>query len=202
LVVSTEVPRDQLRGRETKQRVLKAAAAEFAEYGVAGARINRIAETAKASKERIYAWFGDKDALFDHVMHTGLDRLAHAVPIDSDLVEYTVRLHKYFANDQSAQRVAIWAWLHDVETLGAFSEGRVQGYRHKLEVIRDAQERGIVDSTWRAEELLALLLAVASNWERAPAELRTLGRTEFTGDENARCASVREAARRIAAPQS
>lgn len=35
--------------------------AEFAECGVDGARINRIAERARASKERIYAWFGDKE---------------------------------------------------------------------------------------------------------------------------------------------
>ncbi|CAO1649488.1 TetR/AcrR family transcriptional regulator [Salinibacterium sp. NG22] len=201
-MVSTEMPRDQLRGRETKQRVLEAAAAEFAEYGVAGARINRIAETAKASKERIYAWFGDKDALFDHVMQTGLDRLAHAVPIDADLVEYTVRLHNYFVNDQSAQRVTMWAWLHDAETLGSFSEGRVEGYKHKLEVIADAQQRGVVDSSWKPEELLALLLAVASNWERAPAELRSIGCPEFAGSEKARCDSVREAARRLVEPHS
>ncbi|MBH0025010.1 TetR family transcriptional regulator [Salinibacterium sp. SWN248] len=201
-MVSTEMPRDQLRGRETKQRVIEAAAAEFAEYGVAGARINRIAETAKASKERIYAWFGDKDALFDHVMQTGLDRLAHAVPIDADLVEYTVRLHNYFVNDQSAQRVTMWAWLHDAETLGSFSEGRVEGYKHKLEVIADAQQRGVVDSSWKPEELLALLLSVASNWERAPAELRSIGCPEFAGSEKARCDSVREAARRLVEPHS
>ncbi|QYH34577.1 TetR/AcrR family transcriptional regulator [Salinibacterium sp. M195] len=200
-MVSTEMPRDQLRGRETKQRVLEAAAAEFAEYGVAGARINRIAETAKASKERIYAWFGDKDALFDHVMQTGLDRLAHAVPIDADLVEYTVRLHNYFVNDQSAQRVTMWAWLHDAEKLGSFSEGRVEGYKHKLDVIRDAQERGVVDSSWKPEELLALLLAVASNWERAPAELRSIGCPEFADSEEARCASVRQAAQRLVEPR-
>ncbi|GHD83383.1 TetR family transcriptional regulator [Salinibacterium amurskyense] len=200
-MVSTEMPRDQLRGRETKQRVLEAAAAEFAEYGVAGARINRIAETAKASKERIYAWFGDKDALFDHVMQTGLDRLAHAVPIDADLVEYTVRLHNYFVNDPSAERVAMWAWLHDAATLGSFSEGRVEGYRHKLEVIADAQERGVVDSSWKPEELLALLLAVASNWERAPAELRSIGCPEYAESEEARCASVRQAAKRLVEPR-
>lgn len=200
-MVSTEIPRDQLRGRETKQRVLEAAAAEFAEYGVAGARINRIAETAKASKERIYAWFGDKDALFDHVMQIGLDRLAHAVPIDADLVEYTVRLHNYFVNDPSAERVAMWAWLHDAATLGSFSEGRVEGYRHKLAVIAEAQERGVVDSSWKPEELLALLLAVASNWERAPAELRSIGCAEYAHSEEARCASVRQAAQRLVQPR-
>ena len=199
-MVSKDMPRDQQRGRETKQRVLEAAAAEVAEHGVAGARINRIAQTAVASKERIYAWFGDKDALFDRVMQTGLDRLAHAVPINTDLVEYTVRLHDYFVADPSAERVAVWAWLHDAATLGAFSAGRVDGYRRKLDVIRDAQRSGLVEATWKPDELLALLLAVASSWERAPAELRSVSESE-PNDNDSRRAAVREAARRLVEPR-
>lgn len=189
--------RDQLRGRETKQRVIAAASAEFAEYGVAGARINRIADTAKASKERIYAWFGDKDSLFGHVMQQGLDRLADAVPIDVDLVEYTVKLHDYFAQDERAQRIAVWAWLHDAATAGDFSSDRTVGYLHKLDVIRDAQSRGLADPGWRPEELLALVLAIATNWHRAPAEVRAIDPSGFNADREAQRASVREAARRV-----
>jgi AcrR family transcriptional regulator len=194
------VPRDQLRGRETRQRVIDAATEEFAEYGVAGARINRIADTARASKERIYAWFGDKDALFGHVMQNGLDTLADAVPIDVDLVEYTVRLHDYFARDESTQRIAVWAWLHDPATAGAFSSGRTLGYSHKLDVIRKAQSEGLADPGWRPEELLALLLAVAANWHRAPAELRVIDPSGFHADAAAQRESVRQAARRIVGP--
>lgn len=195
-------PRDQRRGRETKQRVIDAATAEFAEYGVAGARINRIAETAKASKERIYAWFGDKHSLFGHVMQNGLDNLADAVPIDVDLVEYAVMLHDYFAQDEAARRIAMWAWLHDTATAGAFSSSRTLGYRHKLDVIRDAQHRGLANRSWRPEELLALLLAVATNWHRAPAELRAIDPSGFDADRDAQRASVRHAARRIVEPTS
>ncbi len=79
--------------------------------------------------------------------------------------------------------------------------GRVDGYRRKLEVIHEAQEQGLVDTTWQPEELLALLLAVASNWGRAPAELRSLGSPAFAGDDAARRASVREAARRLVEPR-
>ena len=193
-------PRDQLRGRETRQRVIDAATDEFAEYGVAGARINRIAETARASKERIYAWFGDKDSLFGHVMQNGLDTLADAVPIDVDLVEYTVRLHDYFARDESAQRIAIWALLHDAATAGAFPSSRTLGYSHKLDVIRQAQDEGLADRAWRPQELLALLLAIAANWHRAPAELRAVDPSGFHADAVAQRDSVRQAARRIVEP--
>ena len=193
-------PRDQLRGRETRQRVIDAATEEFAEYGVAGARINRIAGTARASKERIYAWFGDKDSLFGAVMQNGLDTLADAVPIDVDLVEYTVRLYDYFARDESAQRIAVWAWLHDAATAGAFPNGRTRGYSHKLDVIRQAQGEGLADRAWRPEELLALLLAVAVNWHRAPAELRAIDPSGFHADAIAQRDSVRQAARRLVEP--
>ena len=48
--------------------ILAAARAEFAHYGLAGARIDRIARTAQASKERLYAHFGDKETLFREVL--------------------------------------------------------------------------------------------------------------------------------------
>ena len=51
----------------TKARLLEAATAEFAAYGIAGARIDRIAAAASVNKQMIYAYFGSKDALFDVV---------------------------------------------------------------------------------------------------------------------------------------
>jgi AcrR family transcriptional regulator len=48
----------------TKQRVLRAAKVEFARYGLAGARVDAIAHRAKANKQRIYHYFGNKRDLF------------------------------------------------------------------------------------------------------------------------------------------
>src|SRR5882724_2004178 len=53
---------------ELRGEILEAARAEFASYGLAGARIDRIARTANASKERLYAHFGDKETLFREVV--------------------------------------------------------------------------------------------------------------------------------------
>jgi AcrR family transcriptional regulator len=36
-----------------------------AEYGIAGARVDRIAAAAKTNKQMIYAYFGNKDDLLD-----------------------------------------------------------------------------------------------------------------------------------------
>ena len=51
-------------GEATRDRILAAAKDEFATYGLAGARINRIAAQARASKDRLYAYFASKEELF------------------------------------------------------------------------------------------------------------------------------------------
>lgn len=48
----------------TRRRILEAATAEFARYGLGGARIDRIARRAGANKRMLYYYFGDKERLF------------------------------------------------------------------------------------------------------------------------------------------
>jgi len=48
----------------TRARILDAATAEFARYGLGGARVDRIAQRAGANKRMLYYYFGSKEALF------------------------------------------------------------------------------------------------------------------------------------------
>lgn len=48
----------------TRARILAAATAEFARYGLGGARVDRIATRAGANKRMLYYYFRDKDNLF------------------------------------------------------------------------------------------------------------------------------------------
>lgn len=48
----------------TRQRILDAAASEFAEHGYAGARISRIAERSGMNKQLISYYFGGKEGLY------------------------------------------------------------------------------------------------------------------------------------------
>ncbi|HSZ40773.1 MAG TPA: TetR family transcriptional regulator [Trebonia sp.] len=56
------------RGAATSRRILDAAAAEFAERGIAGARIDRIIATAHTNKAQLYGYFGSKEGLLDVVI--------------------------------------------------------------------------------------------------------------------------------------
>ncbi len=57
--------RDADRSQNT---ILAAARDEFAEYGLGGARMDRIAERASLNKRLIYYYFRDKEALFQAVL--------------------------------------------------------------------------------------------------------------------------------------
>src|SRR6202162_49689 len=58
------------RGRpeESRAAILKAAVAEFAEHGIAGARTDAIARAAHVNKALLYYYFKDKDALYEAVL--------------------------------------------------------------------------------------------------------------------------------------
>jgi len=67
--------RDPARNQE---RILNAATAEFARYGLGGARVDRIAERAGANKRMLYYYFGNKEALFLAVMEASYARIRSA----------------------------------------------------------------------------------------------------------------------------
>ena len=84
----------------TRQRILDAATAEFARYGLGGARVDRIAARAGANKRMLYYYFGNKDDLFLAVLEGSYARihsaertldLEHLAPLDAlqRLVQFT-----------------------------------------------------------------------------------------------------------------
>lgn len=155
-------------GEEARAHVLRAAEAEFALHGVAGARIDRIAKEAGVSKERLYAYFGEKQGLFDEVIRTGIRRVHDVVGIeDGDLVAYAGRLAEYFFTHPAEVRLLSWLRL-DEQCERAFAtdeaaDRAVEG----AAVVRRAQRAGLVDPNWDPHELLRLILAVATYWASA-----------------------------------
>src|SRR6266567_1802315 len=82
----------------TRRRLKEAATAEFAEHGPDGTTMARIAERAGINKERLYKYFGDKQALFETVLTDELDKLAASVapvPGFEDIGEFAGRTFDY-----------------------------------------------------------------------------------------------------------
>lgn len=61
--------------RERQERILAAAAFEFAAHGYAGASVNRILEEAELSKGVLYYYFEDKEDLFVTTLQRAVGRL-------------------------------------------------------------------------------------------------------------------------------
>src|SRR5436853_485638 len=96
----------------TKARLLQAATEEFTAYGVAGARVDRIAARARANKRLIYVHFGTKEELFDIVVQRQLGVLADAVPFTpDDLPGYAGALFDWVAAHLEALRLNAWKQL-------------------------------------------------------------------------------------------
>src|SRR5260370_9975850 len=85
---------------DTKRRILAAATAEFTEHGIAGARVDRIAAAANSNKAMLYAYFGNKEQLFEAVFALMVTAATDAVPFHArDLPAYAVAMFQRYRTD-------------------------------------------------------------------------------------------------------
>ena len=145
---------------DTKRRLLEAAATEFAERGIAGARVDRIAAAAAANKALIYSYFGNKEDLFDAVFHALVVDTVHDVPIDADdLPGYAARLFDRAQQQPYALRLALW---HSLERGSATMPAAVvTANRQKVAAIAAAQRAGRISDRFPPEELMALVTGLS-----------------------------------------
>ncbi|WP_225832894.1 TetR family transcriptional regulator [Streptomyces sp. NK08204] len=183
----------------TKARIFDAAVAEFARHGIAGARIDRIAAAAKANKQLIYAYFGNKAELFTQVLGRCMVDLAAAVPIDPDDIEGWIdRLLDYHAAHPELLRLLFWEGIEYGTAELPDEAQRQDHYARKVASIEDGQDRGVITDAIPPGDLLFLLIAIA-NWIAVVPQMgRILTGTEDTDRARLR-ASVKEAARRLTA---
>ena len=158
----------------TKQRLMTAAIDEFARYGLAGARVDRIAATAAANKRSIYMHFGTKEQLFDMVVADGLLELAEAVPFDAArLPDYAGDLFDRLEQRPHVRRLALWAALERPQPLDA----EVELYRAKIAAVESAQQAGQIRADIPAANLLAMVVALVTSWDTASWSLKALAAT-------------------------
>ncbi|MBT2675135.1 TetR family transcriptional regulator [Streptomyces sp. NPDC093591] len=183
----------------TKARIFDAAVAEFARYGIAGARIDRIAAEAKANKQLIYAYFGNKAQLFSQVLGRSMVDLAAAVPVDPDDIEgWLDRLMDYHAAHPELLRLLYWEGIQYGSTELPDETERHEHYAHKVAAVRDGQDRGVITDAIPAQDLLFLLVAMA-NWATVVPQMSRILVGGEDSDRDRLRASVKEAARRLVA---
>ena len=151
-------------GERSRQRLLDAATAEFAAYGIAGARVDRIAAAAQVNKAQMYGWFGSKDGLFDAVFAQHLHDIVDAVPFTpGDLPGYAVGLYDSYLTDPGLVRLASWYRLERVP-IGELLAAHPGPADDKHRAIAQAQADGQVVGGVAPHEVFALVIALAGTW--------------------------------------
>jgi len=112
---------------ESRAAILQAAASEFAEHGIAGARTDAIAREARVNKALLYYYFKDKETLYGAVLDDAFSGLKEAVfrvldrplPVREKLLAYVGAYFDFIATNQLYPR------LMQLEMMRA-REGRAQ----------------------------------------------------------------------------
>jgi AcrR family transcriptional regulator len=166
------LPTKQSRPRNveaTKELLLAAAVDEFAEHGLAGARIDRIAERAGANKRLLYVYFGNKEQLFDAVVDQFVNSLNDAVPLDTqDLGASAGAIFDHLLANSKMARLVVW---RDFERAVA-TQTEKASYARKLAAIRAAQQAGRLYDGMSAVDLLALTHGMVTSWLGATVGLK------------------------------
>ncbi|MEU9228133.1 TetR family transcriptional regulator [Streptomyces massasporeus] len=156
-------------GDTTRERILTAAMEEFARHGIAGARVDRIAKLARTSKERVYAYFRGKDALYAAVAAREYVVIAEATQLDpSDLPGYAGRLFDYFVARPDHHRLITWGRLELPDTTAAADDHALALIARKIDQLRRVQQAGQLDPAWDPADVLALVNQIATTWAAQP----------------------------------
>jgi AcrR family transcriptional regulator len=158
----------------TRVRLLDAAYAEFVERGLAGARVDRIASTASANKQAIYAYFGSKAALFDAVLETRLSIVADLVPFTpDDLPGYIGALFDQLVADPDLVRLTQWKALERPDA----SPSELHAHLTKATDLASAHGR----TTEQGMDVMMITLAVALAWSTTAPSTRNPDRDDLAG---------------------
>jgi len=187
-------------GRATRDRILAAAKDEFTEYGFAGARLNRIASDARASKERLYSYFASKEQLFEAVVEQWIEDAPYRVPLTAeDVPGYVEGLFDNFVADSRGARLQRWI---ELEAPSGLSDDHLlrRLFRAKLAEVRRGQQAGLIDPSWHPMDLLTLLTEIVQSMAAGASVVSSIvGEARGRDTLAERRAAAAEAARRLVA---
>lgn len=183
------------KGEATRQRILDAATAEFARYGIAGARVDRIAAASQTNKAQIYAYVGNKEALFETVFSASLERIMDVAPIDADDVgDWAVRLYDEYLKRPDLIRLAAWARL-ERKPSGYLVEDDDRLDAGKIAAIGAAQETGSITLAGDPFDVMALVISISMAWSPISGVYAATA-DEAAAEHDRRRATLREAVER------
>jgi AcrR family transcriptional regulator len=132
---------------ETKESLLRSAAEAFACKGFSGARVEEIAQRARANKAMIYYHFGSKEGLYKAVLlrHIGgIHReIGSAIEAERDPVKRLQRLYRGLSEAFQARSALPFIMIHEVLAGGVHMDREVaRAFKGIVDLVRDSVEEG------------------------------------------------------------
>lgn len=159
----------QPRALRTKRKILNTAIRVFARKGLEGARIDELAAAAQANRQRIYAYFGSKEKLFNAAM---LEVFVKASAEDEKLLELgekdipnlTEILLRHYTNvhrlHPAFHRMLGWANLQLKNPPILIKGVKEKSFVHLRNLYRIGQDQGIFSKQVTFEVYIFSLMAI------------------------------------------
>ncbi|MBA2310927.1 MAG: TetR/AcrR family transcriptional regulator [Pseudonocardiales bacterium] len=146
---------------QTREKILRAAVAEFGAKGYAGARTAGIAARAGVNQQLISYYFGGKQGLLDELRRRWAATEAAAVPSDASFADAVSGYLDVTLEQPDWARLMIWQGLGDGHAGGEHDGAQRVKLQDAVERLRRRQADGEVTDELDAEFLLLIVYAVA-----------------------------------------
>jgi len=189
---------------ESRAAILRAAAHEFAEFGIAGARTDAIAREARVNKALLYYYFKDKETLYGAVLEDAFAGMKATVfrVLDSDLpprekmVAYVGAYFDFIASNQLYPRLMQREMMRAREGQSVHFDKVVKNYIQPIFArVSELLRKGIADGEFRpvnpAHFVQSIVAMIVLYFSSAPMLQKIVGFNPLTPDRIAeRRASV------------
>src|SRR5215831_20102349 len=143
---------------ESRAAILKAAAREFAEHGIAGARTDTIAREAHVNKALLYYYFEDKEKLYDAVLDNAFSGLKNtvfqvldsALPPREKICAYAAAYFDFIASNQLYPRLMQREMMRAREGQSHHIDKIIKNYIQPIFLkVSEVMKQGIADGEFR-----------------------------------------------------
>jgi AcrR family transcriptional regulator len=141
---------------ETRNNIIEVATREFADKGLAGARIDEIADKTNSSKRMIYYYFGGKDELYravlakaySHIREREAERQLEAMPARKALRALIELTFDYHASHPDFVRLVMNENIHHGQHI-AHVPGIKERNRSVIASLKTILDKGVAEGEFR-----------------------------------------------------
>ncbi len=141
---------------QSRSRILESGIDEFAEFGFAGARVDRIARRAKVNKAMIYYHFNSKENLYRNILTSKIEQISDLLQRKSDsgddLESILLALSQFYNLQMGKDKRMVAIFLHELAAGAPFMKtafAELMRHRSIPQKLKLALDKGIADGKFR-----------------------------------------------------